>query len=134
MAVCNTCPDELYCLLILRYSLSMNTLKKPRRNWHAPFPDVLSWFRFHFRWKGWRTKMPNGPKFPHNQPELAANWKAHRCADGNECRSSLTGGCSSGWCMHFHVRPDGMGVSRLPPEKVIPVLYRPKKTKAESRQ
>lgn len=41
-------------------------------------------------------------------------WKLHRCPDGEQCRASIGGGCASGWCGHFEVKPDGEGVPRFP--------------------
>jgi hypothetical protein len=41
-------------------------------------------------------------------------WKLHRCADGEQCRAEIGGGCASGWCGHFEVCPDEEGVPRFP--------------------
>lgn len=43
-----------------------------------------------------------------------SDWKLHRCADGQQCRDDIPGGCAGGWCSHFKVKPDEEGVSRFP--------------------
>lgn len=37
----------------------------------------------------------------HGEP----NWKAHRCTDGEQCRSSISGGCAIGYCAYYGKEP-----------------------------
>ena len=79
---------------------------------------------YHLTWKGWSVKLPRGRPAPAAHPEL--NWKRHPCVDNRECRSPIGGGCARGWCSHFDVKPDRMGVSRYPRTKFRrPDLSRP---------
>lgn len=44
----------------------------------------------------------NGVQMDENSPYTGeSGWKLHRCADGEQCRAAIPGGCASGWCAHF---------------------------------
>lgn len=92
--------------------------------WPYPFPSVLAWFRYHLTWKGWRAMLPRNPQYA---GAADVDWKLHRCADGQQCRAEIGGGCAGDWCAHFEVKPygGGYGDPRLPRRRIIPVRCRP---------
>ena len=94
--------------------------------WHDPFPSAFAWLRYQLTWKGRRVQLPRGEPPPIGNSALAASWKIHRCADNAQCRSPIGGGCARGWCSHFGVKPDAVGVPRLPVS-----IRLPKRTRVE---
>ena len=95
-------------------------MSPPKERWPYPFPSIWGWLRYHLAWKGWSVTLPN------NRALLGAGdteWKLHRCADGQQCRASIPGGCAGSWCGHFDVKPygGGYGDPRLPLGKLIPI-------------
>lgn len=77
----------------------------PWANW-----SFWPWLRYTLAWKGRRATMLDNPAPYIGQPD----WKLHRCADGQQCRAQIGGGCASGYCAHFEVKPDEAFVSRFP--------------------
>ena len=84
--------------------------RMPWANW-----SFLPWLRYTLTWKGWRATMRDNP------PPVPGvrGWKLHRCADGEQCRASIGGGCADGWCGHYEVRPDEVGIPRFPRSRVV---------------
>ncbi|WP_157657751.1 hypothetical protein [Burkholderia ubonensis] len=91
--------------------LNQLTRRIPWSNW-AFWP----WLRYKLTWQGWRATLPRNPDLVPGD----RTWKLHRCADGQQCRASIGGGCGAGYCAHYEVKPDETGVPRFPRNKVFP--------------
>lgn len=76
------------------------------------------WLRYTLSWKGWRATLTKNPD--DIDSVRTRGWKLHRCADGHQCRASIGGGCASGWCAHYEVQPDEVGVPRFPRSRLLP--------------
>lgn len=90
--------------------------------WYEPLVDAVDAVRRALTWKGWRAHLVDNPCSV--EDVRTKGWKLHRCADGEQCRASIPGGCAAGWCAHFEVRPwEGLHTDpRFPRSKVVPLI------------